>query len=104
MNTNPFLVNALINDSFMVQALVDNGCLCSGIIDDALAAKLQLPRLPISPQSLETAENSSKDKPIVSFKTLVSVDLDGHVTSNLRLCVVPHSTHQMILGKKWLED
>ena len=65
MNTNPFLVNALINDSFMVQALVDNGCLCSGIIDDALAAKLQLLRYSVPPQALETAENSAKEKPIV---------------------------------------
>lgn len=104
MNTTPFLVNALINDSTMIQALVDNGCLCSGIIDDALTTKLKLPRYPISPQLLETAEGSSNDKPIIDHTTCISLDLDGHVTSNLWLYIVPHSTHQMILGKKWLED
>ncbi|KAI0992245.1 hypothetical protein K3495_g15941, partial [Podosphaera aphanis] len=63
MNTNPFLVNALVNDVTMVQALVDNGCLCSGIIDDALTSELKLPRIPISPRQLETVEESSVDKP-----------------------------------------
>ena len=88
----------------MVQALVDNGCLCSGIIDDGLTSQLQLPRITIAPQSLETAENSTKDKPIVNYKTKISLDLDGHVSPELWLYVVPYSTHKMILGKKWLED
>lgn len=57
MNTSPFLVNALLNDVTMVQALVDNGCLCSGIIDESLATSMALPRIPISPRSLETAED-----------------------------------------------
>ena len=104
MNTTPFLVNALINDSTMIQALVDNGCLCSGIIDEALKTKLKLPRYPIPPQLLETAVNSSKDKTIIDCTTCISLDLDGHVTSNVWLYIVPHSTHQMIIGKKWLED
>ncbi|KAI0991588.1 hypothetical protein K3495_g16599, partial [Podosphaera aphanis] len=104
MNTAPFLVNALINDTNMVQALVDNGCLCSGIIDDTLTSRLHLPRIPILPRSLETAEESSDDKPIVKDITYVSLDLDGCVTERLWLYVVPHRVHQMILGKKWLED
>ncbi|KAI0993512.1 hypothetical protein K3495_g14672 [Podosphaera aphanis] len=103
MNTSPFLVNALINNSTMVQALVDNGCLYSGIIDDAFASKLQLPRYPISPRPLETAEKSS-EKLIVNSITYVSLDLDGYVTPKLWLYVAPNSTHQLILGKKWLED
>ncbi|KAI0996128.1 hypothetical protein K3495_g12053 [Podosphaera aphanis] len=104
MNTDPFLVNALINDVTMIQALVDNGCLCSGIIDDTLAAELRLPRISISPRSIETAENSTIDKPIVKHITFVCLDLDGIVTPKLWLYVVPNSTHQMILGKRWLED
>ncbi|KAI0994944.1 hypothetical protein K3495_g13237 [Podosphaera aphanis] len=59
MNTPPFLVNVLLNDLVMVQALVDNGCLCSGIIDDALANRLNLPRTNISPRALQTVENSN---------------------------------------------
>lgn len=104
MNTTPFLVNALVNDITMVQALVDNGCLCSGIIDDALTTQLKLPRFPISPKVLQTAENSSKNKTLVNHITCISLDLDGHVTPKLWLYVVPGSTHKMILGKKWLED
>lgn len=104
MNTTPFLVNALINDTTMVQALVDNGCLCSGIIDDALAKSLQLPRIAVTPRPIETAENSTIDKPTVEYITRISLDLDGYVTTNLRLYILPHSTHPMILGKKWLED
>lgn len=104
MNTNPFLVNALLNDTTMVQALVDNGCLCSGIIDDTLTTQLKLPRYTISPRLLQTAENSSKQKPLVNHITHISLDLDGHVTPKLWLYVVPGSTHKMILGKKWLED
>lgn len=88
----------------MVQALVDNGCLCSGIIDDELTSQLQLPRIPISPRPLETAENSGNEKPTVEFITYVCLDLDGFVTPKMWLYVVPHSTHQLILGKKWLED
>lgn len=104
MNTNPFLVNALINDTVMLQALVDNGCLCSGIIDDELVERLQLPRISISPRTLQTAENSTKDKPVVNCITYLALDLDGYLTPNLWLYVVPRSTHQLILGKKWLED
>ncbi|KAI0996343.1 hypothetical protein K3495_g11837 [Podosphaera aphanis] len=81
LNTNPFLVNALLNDTLIVQSLVDNGCLC-----------------------YETAENSSENKPIIKEIAFVSLDLDGFVTPKLWLYVVPHSTHQLILGKKWLED
>lgn len=104
MNTSPFLVNALINDLTMVQALVDNGCLCSGIIDDKLASQLKLPRIPIAPRSLETAEIATVDKPIVKDITYISLDLDGIVTPKLWLYIVPNSAHQMILGKKWLEE
>lgn len=104
MNTTPFIVNALINDSSMIEALVDNGCLCSGIINDALTTKLQLQRTPISPRILETAEDSTIGKPVVEYITSVSLDLDGLVTPELWLYVVPNSTHQLILGKKWLED
>lgn len=84
----------------MVQALVDNGCLCYGIIDDELTNKLKLPRIPISPRMIETAENSSKNKPIVESITYISMDPDGYITPKLCLYVVPHSTHQLILGKK----
>lgn len=34
----------------------------------------------------------------------VKLDLDGHLTPKLWLYIVPHSTHEMILGKRWLED
>ncbi|KAI0994661.1 hypothetical protein K3495_g13520, partial [Podosphaera aphanis] len=103
MNTSPFLVNALLNDIKMVQALVDNGCLCFGIIDDELTTRLQLPRIPISPRPLETVEGTS-EKPTVEAITYISLDLDGYVTPKLWLYIVPHSTYQLILGKKWLED
>lgn len=94
MNTTPFLVNALVNDLTMVQALVDNGCLCSGIINDDLATQLQLPRISISPRSLETAENSTTDKPIVKYITYISLDLDGHFTPKLWLYVVPEQVKE----------
>lgn len=98
MNTEPFLVNALINNVTMIQALVDNGCLCSGIIDDQLTSELMLPRIPISPRSLETAEEMTNNKPVVSNITHISLDLDGYVTPKLWLYVVPKSTHKIILG------
>lgn len=104
MSTEPFLVNALINNVTMVQALVDNGCLCSGIIDDKLTSELMLPRISISPRPLETAEEMTSNKLIVNNITYISLDLDGYVTPKLRLYVVPNSTHNIILGKKWLED
>ena len=104
MNASPFLVNALINDISMVQALVDNGCLCSGIISDETTNQLSLPRFPIHPRLLRTAEDSTLNKPIVQSITHISLDLDGHLTPKLWLYLVPHSTHQLILGKKWLED
>lgn len=88
----------------MVQALVDNSCLCSGIINKSLATSMALPRIPISPRSLETVEDSTVDKPVVDCITYVSLDLDGFVTTKLWLYVVPGSTYQIILGKKWLED
>lgn len=104
MNTDPFIVNALVNDTTMVPALIDNGCLCSGIIDDALTSKLKLPRIAITPRLLKTAEEKTIDKPTIRFITYLSLDLDGFMTPKLWLYVVPSSTHQLILGKKWLED
>ena len=103
MNTEPFLVNALINDTIMVQALVDNGCLCYGIIDDDLTTQLNLPRISISPRILRTAERSGEDKSIIENITFISLDLDGYLTPKLWLYIVPRSSHSMILGKKWLE-
>lgn len=88
----------------MLQALVDNGCLCSGIIDDNIAEKLQLPRIPILPRKLQTAELLTENKPEVNSITYITLDLDGHVTPKLWLYIVPNSTHELILGKKWLED
>ncbi|KAI0994789.1 hypothetical protein K3495_g13393, partial [Podosphaera aphanis] len=88
----------------MIQALVDNGCLCYGIIDDALTTKLNLPHISITPRYLETAEELTRDKPVVEAVTFVSLDLDGYLTPKLWLYVVPQSSHPMILGKKWLED
>ena len=87
----------------MLQALVDNGCLSSGIIDADITSKLQLPRIPISPRQLQTAEMSEKRLEVNSI-TYITLDLDGHVTPKLWLYVVPNSTHELILGKKWLED
>lgn len=104
MNTEPFLVNALINHVTIVQALVHNGCLCSGIINDELSFELMLPPIPISPRTLETGEELTNDKPVVNSITYLSLDLDGYVTPKLWLYVVPKSTHKLILGKKWLED
>lgn len=88
----------------MVQALVDNGCLCSGIIDDELANKLLLPRIHIPPRPLQTAESSTLNKPMVEFITFIDLDLDGYTTKKLWLYIVPKSTHNLILGKKWLEN
>ena len=65
MNTNPFLVNALLNDTHVVQALIYNGYLCSDIISDALTNYPQLLRIEISPCSQQTAEQVTKNKPIV---------------------------------------
>ncbi|KAI1004094.1 hypothetical protein K3495_g4113 [Podosphaera aphanis] len=103
LNTEPFLLNALINDTQMVQVLVDKGCLCYGIIDDDLTTQLNLPRISIPPRFLETAKKSSKDRPVVKNITFISLDLDGCLTPKLWLYIVPHSSHSMILGKKRLE-
>ena len=88
----------------MVQALVDNGCLCYGIIDDELTSKLNLPRISILPRTLETAEKITENKPVIEAITYVSLDLDGYLTPKLWLYIVPHSSHSMIIGKKWLEE
>ena len=69
MVTEPFLVNALINNATMVQALIDNGCLCSGIVSHELTQRLNLPRISINPRPLKTAENSSTRKPMVDSIT-----------------------------------
>lgn len=84
----------------MVQAFVDSGCLCSSIIEDLLATRLNLPREPISPGLLQTAENKSENKSTITDIIHVSVDLDGYLTKKLWLYIVPNSTHQMIFGKK----
>ena len=88
MNTDPFLVNALLNDVKMVQALVDNGCLCYGIIDDKLANELKLPRIAITPRIIETAEDASENKPIVDSITNIFLDLDGYNSPKLWLYIV----------------
>ncbi|KAI0994459.1 hypothetical protein K3495_g13722 [Podosphaera aphanis] len=104
MNTTPFLVNALLNNMNMPISYDNNDCLCSGIIDEGLTTILNLPRTSIPPRVLETAEDSSINKPIVNSITYLSLDLDGYVTPKLWLYVVPNSSHNLILGKKWLGD
>lgn len=104
MNADPLLVNALINDTSMVQAQIDSGCLFSGVIKEQLITKIQLPRIPISPRLLQTAEEVIINKLVVKEITYISLDLDGHTISKLWQYIVLHSTHEFIFGKRWLED
>ena len=94
----------MINDTTMVQALVDNGCLCTGVINDTLATEMNLPRIRIIPRPLQTADKSNTKRPMIESITNISLDLDGLVMHKIWLYIVPNCTHEMILGKKWLED
>ena len=61
----------------MLQALVDNGCLCSAIINADVSKKLKLPRIPIIPRKLQTAEMSTESKLEVDSITHITLDLEG---------------------------
>ncbi|KAI1003072.1 hypothetical protein K3495_g5130 [Podosphaera aphanis] len=104
MFSPPIPVNALVNDTVMIQASVDNSCLCTGVINEKLANKLKLQRIAIKPRPLVTAETATSNKPIINSVVSIMLDLDGYITRELRLCVVPRCSHQLILGKRWLED
>lgn len=66
-----------------MQALMDNRCEHSGIKDGKFATSLKQPRIAIPPRSLEIAEKTMVDKPIIKVITHTSLDLDGNQTPNL---------------------
>lgn len=96
MDGAPFLVNFGINGIHYTKALVDSGCLCFATISLALARRIRLPLIPITPRDLAQV-NVTADKAI-KFVTYADTDIDGHKLNRVFFYVIPGQEDDVILG------
>lgn len=57
MNGRPFIIDAIINNTYSISTLIDNGCECFATISDSLVCKAGLARMKVAPRKLSKATN-----------------------------------------------
>ncbi|KJZ68644.1 hypothetical protein HIM_11963 [Hirsutella minnesotensis 3608] len=102
MDSPPFYVNIGINQEYYSTALVDCGCLCYGTINEALARRLRLPRIPIEPRTL--AEVITYSPGTIRGVTYADIDIDGYKKKRAFFYLIPAQEDEIILGRTWMNQ
>ncbi|EFZ04205.2 Pol [Metarhizium robertsii ARSEF 23] len=102
MDSPPFYVNIGLNRERYTTALIDCGCLCYGTIKEALVQKLQLPRIPIKPRTLEHVAGFVYDA--IQHVSYMDIDIDGYQKRRAFFYVVPGQEDDVILGRTWMNQ
>ena len=76
MDGQPFYVNFGINVIHYTRALVDTGCLCFATISRALAKRLRLPRIEITPRDLAQVNITVNND--IKHVAYANSDIDGY--------------------------
>ncbi|PWI63899.1 hypothetical protein PCL_04752, partial [Purpureocillium lilacinum] len=76
MDSQPFYVNIGVNREYYSIAHVDSGCLCYGTVNEALVRKARLPRIPITPRTLDEVSTSLPGA--IRGVTYADIDIDGY--------------------------
>lgn len=99
MNCSPLTIELLCNKTHFFEALVDNGCLCRAIVRDDVVRSLQLPRIIVTPRSIEGA---TRERSVISEVTYLDMDIDGYKRRTWAY-IAPRLSYPLILGKPWME-
>ena len=101
MDGTLFSIPAFVNCTSYVKTLVDSGSESYGLIDEQVASRLQLPRLPVRQRGMIAFNKPTKV--IISEVAYCSLDIAGHHQSQVFFYVVPQLfDHGIILGRPWL--
>jgi predicted aspartyl protease/transposase InsO family protein len=101
MDSEPFLVDALIDGISYTEALVDSGCLCYAAISQEYCQQLNLPRTAITPRQLEQVTGTSQEN--IRWITHAKIDLAGH-RQTVHFYVIPKLAYPVILGLPWMKQ
>ena len=90
-----------MNETQFTQALIDCGCQSYATVSDSLVKSFDLPRIHVSPRSLESVIGVAGT---IHFMTCFDLDVHGHRQSAVYAYIVPDQIDKMILGKPWMTD
>ena len=94
MDSEPFLIDALIDGISYTEALVDSGCLCYAAISQEYCQQLNLPRTPITPRQLNQVTGTSQEN--IRWITHAKIDIAGHC-QQVYFYVIPKLAYLVIL-------
>ena len=99
IDSNPFIVDALINNLFITRALFDTGCLPYSAFSESFVKRHNLPRIKVEPRELKLA----KDDDFTHNITNVTLDINGR-RERLWGYIIKNLHYDVILGKGWAEN
>jgi hypothetical protein len=95
-------IHAVINSASPATAMVDNGCCTYCLVNEQSVRRMNLPRIPITPMSIEGVNNQIST---ISAITEFTLDVGGVQQQRIAAYITPSTyKYDMILGKTWLED
>lgn len=101
MNTEPFVVQALVDYSSTGQVLVDSGCLSYGVISDRFAKRQKLTCIDISPKPVRGATGKTE---YITQVVQARLDIGTHSEEGAFFYVLPDQLgYDLILGLPWLK-
>lgn len=101
MERQSLKVPILLNDGCYARTLVDTGSEVYGMIDERFAAKCKLPRIEITPRTVDGIGAPTNWK--IDQVTYAELDIGGHKQRQAYFYIVPRlSGYEIILGTPWL--
>ena len=100
MDSQPFYVNIGVNREYYSIAHVDSGCLCYGTVNEALVRKARLPRIPITPRTLDEVSTSLPGA--IRGVTYADIDIDGYRKKRFFFYIIPEQKDEVLLGRTWM--
>ena len=95
-------IHTVINATFPATAMIDNGCCTYCLVNEKSVRKMNLPRIPITPITIEGVNNQTST---ITAITEFTLDVGGVQQHRVAAYITPSTyDYDMILGKTWLED
>jgi hypothetical protein len=95
-------IHTVINSTTQAIAMVDNGCCTYCLVNELSVRKMNLPRIPITPITIEGVNSQTST---ITAITEFTLDVGGVQRHRIAAYITPSTyEYDMILGKTWLED
>lgn len=103
METPPFLVSMLVNQTCYAKTNVDSGCLAYSVIHSCFVQRNNLQRIRIDPRPLSGYDGGTGC--VVEEIAIFQADLNGHVQERVYAYIVPKlGGCDVIMGLPWIVD